>query len=67
MYNTILSSAQHHGKAGVAAEAMQMMMEKGVPRDAQTWVLIFRALVSPLLQKCLEACYGKRYLAIGFT
>ncbi|CAL8470633.1 g10175 [Coccomyxa elongata] len=46
MYNTILSSAQHHGKAGVAVEAMQMMVEKGVPRDAQTWVLIFRALGS---------------------
>ncbi|BDA45785.1 probable pentatricopeptide repeat-containing protein At1g63330 at C-terminar half [Coccomyxa sp. Obi] len=46
MYNTILSSAQHHGKAGVAAKAMQMMVEKAVPRDAQTWVLIFRALGS---------------------
>lgn len=46
MYNTILSSAQHHGKASISAKALDMMVEYSVPRDAQTWVHVFRCLVS---------------------
>lgn len=60
MYNTVLSSAQHHRKPDVAAKALQMMADNGVARDAQTWVHIFRALVSLLLSSvnsfCLPAC-----------
>ncbi len=54
MYNTILSSAQHHGKAAVSAKALEMMVENGVPRDAQTWVHVFRSLVTnPYTLVCL--------------